>query len=281
MAVLEEGGRSWPTVEIDGLGITASTLRAVAHDMVDYCASPERGRVPVVASSVNGQVLSLCARDAKARALFARADILHCDGQPLVLMSRLFGAQPFPERVATTDLYPLVAALAARRGTTFYLLGADAAVNRRAVERSRAAHDGLRIVGASHGYLSPDEEARVVAEIAALRPDILWVSLGVPREQAFCARHREALSGIGIIKTSGGLFDFLAGDRRRAPAALQRAGLEWLFRLWLEPRRLWLRYALTNPHALMIILRTYCRPKPAGRLLAEGPVRSRELDPVD
>ena len=129
-------------------------------------------------------------------------------------------------------------------------------MNREAVARSRAAYPGLKIVGASHGYLSPAAEADVVGEIAALRPDVLWVALGVPREQEFCERHRGALAGVGIVKTSGGLFDFLAGAKRRAPAALQRAGLEWLFRLALEPRRLLLRYLVTNPHALVVMLRT-------------------------
>ncbi len=96
----------------------------------------------------------------------------------------------------------------------------------------------------------------MVAEIAALKPDVLWVALGAPREQEFFARHRAALAGVGVVKTSGGLFDFLAGAKRRAPAALQRAGLEWLFRLALEPRRLFMRYLVTNPHALVVMLRT-------------------------
>lgn len=251
-----DGLRTWPTLEVAGLRVSASTLADAALDMVDYCASPSRRPEPVISTSVNGQVLSLCVGNPRAKALFATADIIHCDGQPLVMLSRIMGSLRLPERVATTDLFPAVATLAAERGTTFYFLGASEAVNREAVARSRAAHPGLRIVGASHGYLSPAAEAAVVAEIADLQPDVLWVGLGVPREQEFCERHRAALTGVGIIKTAGGLFDFLAGAKRRAPMALQRAGFEWLFRLALEPRRLFLRYAVTNPHALLVMMRT-------------------------
>ena len=251
-----DGLRTWPTLEVAGLPISASTLADAALDMIDYCASPARRPAPVISTSVNGQVLSLCAANPRVKALFGHADVIHCDGQPLVMLSRFRGSRRLPERVATTDLFPAVAALAAERGTTFYLLGASEQVNRAAVARSRARYPGLKIVGASHGYLSPAGEAEVVAEIAALRPDVLWVALGAPREQEFCERNRVALAGVGIIKTSGGLFDFLAGAKRRAPAALQRVGLEWLFRLALEPRRLALRYIVTNPHALVVMLRT-------------------------
>ena len=261
---------AWSTVEIGGLRMSASTLQDAALDIVDRCGRRERGAGPVVMSSVNGQVLSLCASRPDIRDLFSSADVLHCDGQPLVLLSRLFGSVAFPERVATTDLYPAVAALAARRGATFYLLGAGAEANRRAVENSLAAHPGLEIVGSSHGYLSPREEERVVAEIAALRPDVLWVSLGVPREQLFCARHPTPLAGGGVIKTSGGLFDFLAGAKRRAPRIVQRAGLEWLFRMLQEPKRLSMRYVVTNPHATTIALASFWSQAAARRLGRRG-----------
>ena len=250
------GLRAWPTVEVCGLRVSASTLAEAARDMVDYCAAPHRRALPVVSTSVNGQVISLCASHPDLRDLFAEADVIHCDGQPMVMLSRVLGRQRLPERVATTDLYPAVAALAAERDLSFYLFGATPEVNAAAVARTRAAYPGLRIVGSSHGYLSPDEERAVVAKIARLKPDILWVALGAPREQAFCRRHRKALAGTGIIKTAGGLFDFIAGAKKRAPALLQRMGLEWMFRLGLEPRRLFLRYAVTNPHALLVMLRS-------------------------
>ena len=120
-----DGLRIWPSLEVAGLPVSASSLADAALDMVDYCANPCRRPAPLISTSVNGHVLSLCAKSPRVKALFAAADIIHCDGQPLVMLSRLRGSRRLPERVATTDLFPAVAALAAERGTTFYLLGAS------------------------------------------------------------------------------------------------------------------------------------------------------------
>ena len=110
------------------------------------------------------------------------------------------------------------------------------------------------LAGASDGYCSAEQEAGIVDEIARLQPDILWIGLGVPLEQQFVARNIEKLRGVGVIKTSGGLFDFLAGKNSRAPKWMQNVGLEWAYRTILEPRRLALRYLSTNPVALQQLL---------------------------
>jgi exopolysaccharide biosynthesis WecB/TagA/CpsF family protein len=94
----------------------------------------------------------------------------------------------------------------------------------------------------------------VVDAINRAGPDILWVGMGIPGEQAFSLRQRERLTGVGIVKTSGGLFDFLSGKNSRAPAWMQAAGLEWLYRTALEPRRLLGRYLRSNPHAAYLLL---------------------------
>ena len=246
----------FPKLLVGGLHVAAMRLEDTASAMIDYCLAPRRPSMPLIMTSINGQTLSLCASDRQIYDAFRQADVIHCDGQPLVILSRMLGRQPLPERVATTDLFPAVARKAALCGATFYLLGATGSINREAVARTRKAYPGLRIVGASHGFLSATEEEAVVADIAALKPDVLWLSLGVPLEQDFCNRHKEALSGVGIVKTSGGLFDFLAGARSRAPGWVQDCGFEWLYRLMLEPRRLFRRYMTTNPHALLVIAKT-------------------------
>ncbi len=92
-----------------------------------------------------------------------------------------------------------------------------------------------------------------VDEINALAPDYLWVALGVPYEQAFVEEFTPRLSNVGVIKTSGGLFNFLSGSRARAPQWMQELGLEWAWRIWLEPRRLFWRYLTTNPRALYLL----------------------------
>ena len=107
--------------------------------------------------------------------------------------------------------------------------------------------------GLEVAYLKGDALRAKVDEINRLAPDYLWVALGVPYEQAFVEEFTPHLSDVGIIKTSGGLFNFLSGSRARAPRWMQSAGLEWAWRIWLEPRRLFWRYLTTNPRALYLL----------------------------
>lgn len=245
----------FPTVELGGLPI-AVVDRARSADAMIAAAIGRRGsgEPPLYSTSANGEVLSRCARDPGLRDLFTAADLVHADGMPMVWASRWLCREPLPERVATTDLFHDVAARAVPAGASFYLLGAAPEQLEKAVAEVRRRYPGLALAGWRHGFFQPGEEESVLAEIEAARPDILWVSMGVPREQRFALRARARLRGVGLIKTSGGLFDFLSGERSRAPGWLQRAGLEWLYRLALEPRRLFRRYALTNPHALVLLV---------------------------
>ena len=247
-----------PPIAIGDLAIEPLTLEETAQAFVAYCRSEARRQAsrPLYSTSVNGQVISLCARDKTLATLFRQADSINADGQPMVTMSRFLSRAPLPERVATTDLYPVVARLAEKSGLTFYLLGGSERANRRAAEETQKAFPDLKIVGRRHGYLRrrQDEEDAICAEIAALKPDILWVAFGAPLEQQFCWRNLAKLKGVGVVKTAGGLFDFISGERPRAPTWMQKFGFEWLFRTLKEPRRLMLRYLTTNPHALYVML---------------------------
>lgn len=241
---------------VGGARVARLGLAETAALMIEAARRPSRReKGPLYLTSVNGEVLARRGADPAFAALVDNADIISADGQPLVLASRLFARKALPERVATTDLYPLVAARAETAGVSFYLFGATEEVNRATFEATKRRFPGLRIVGRSHGYLEGEALERKLAEIDALAPDILWLALGVPREQEFVRRFRSRLSNVKMIKTSGGLFDFMAGARRRAPMWMQKAGLEWAYRLRLEPRRLLRRYATTNPVALMLLVR--------------------------
>jgi N-acetylglucosaminyldiphosphoundecaprenol N-acetyl-beta-D-mannosaminyltransferase len=140
------------------------------------------------------------------------------------------------------------------------MFGANAAENAAAVANVRKAFPDLKIVGHSHGYHRGSALHGKIAEINALAPDVLWVALGVPYEQAFVEAYSPLLSNVGVIKTSGGLFNFLSGSRARAPKWMQTIGLEWAWRIWLEPRRLFWRYFTTNPRALYLL---FNRSKPS------------------
>jgi N-acetylglucosaminyldiphosphoundecaprenol N-acetyl-beta-D-mannosaminyltransferase len=245
-----------PVATIGGLPIAVIDRARSAELMVDT-ALARRDTVlrPLVFTSANGQVLSMCARDTRIRDLFLDADLIHADGMPLVFVSRLFSKTPLPERVATTDLFHDTAIVAQQRGASIYLLGATKAVVDQAVRRTRELYPNLKIAGYNSGYLRRDgDEERIIADINQAKPDILWLGLGTPAEQSFAARNRDKLQGVGLIKTSGGLFDFVSGRNSRAPAWLQRIGLEWAYRIYLEPRRLAGRYLMTNPHAIFLLL---------------------------
>jgi N-acetylglucosaminyldiphosphoundecaprenol N-acetyl-beta-D-mannosaminyltransferase len=246
---------------VGGLPIAVIDRAESARLMIDMALSRRNSNKPaVVFTSANGQVLSMCARDARIRSLFLAADLIHADGMPLVFASRLLCTTPLPERVATTDLFHDVAQRAQTWGATFYLLGATGSIIEQAARRVRALYPSLKIVGYREGYFSRNQVPHVVKAINDASPDILWLGLGAPAEQLFAIRNRDRLRNVGVIKTSGGLFDFLSGKNRRAPGWMQAAGLEWAYRLALEPRRLVARYAMTNPHALFLLLTRTQRP---------------------
>ena len=262
----------YPCLVMGGLPLALMTRDEAARFLV-RAGSPGRrhDRPPLYVTSANGEVLARAHADPAIHALFVDADMIHADGQAMVFASRLRYPYPFPERVATTDLFHDAAALAETTGTSFYLLGASADVMEAALAAIRRRYPRLVIAGARHGYIAPEEEEAVATAIAAARPGILWVGMGVPREQAFVARNRHHLTGVGAIKTAGGLFDFIAGRRSRAPLWMQKAGLEWLYRAMLEPKRLGIRYLITSPIALAIMLR---KPEPDQQGMAAGDPRS-------
>lgn len=242
-------------VTIGGLPITV-TDRAGAAETMCRVALERRGKGgrPLFVTSANGQVLAMCDRDPAIRDLFLAADVIHADGMPMVFASRLLTSHPLPERVATTDLVHDVMARSHRDGLRSFLFGARPEINAAAIANLHRLYPHAPEIQGHHGYFDETEEDAMVECIATAAPDILWIGLGVPKEQEFVLRNLHRLGTVGVIKTSGGLFDFLAGARRRAPLALQKIGLEWAWRALLEPRRLGSRYLDTNFTALRLLL---------------------------
>ena len=246
----------WRRIRLGDLPVVVVNRQNSATVIIDEALKRRHlWRYPAYLTSANGEVTYRCAVNEVERSLFLQADAIHADGMPHVFVSRLRCEVPLPERVATTDLFYDVAREAEARGATMFMLGASEASNSLAAQLVKDKFPRIKLVGRRHGYFAnEDEEIVVCGQITTLAPDILWVSMGVPREQEFIVRHRHRLTSVGIIKTSGGLFDFLSGSKRRAPAWMQNAGLEWLWRAWLEPKRLGWRYLKTNPYALYILL---------------------------
>lgn len=238
---------------VAGFDVATLDLTEATRSIIE--TSKQRRDRPLYFTSVNGEVVARADRDESFAALFRSADQILVDGQPLVMASRLLCRTPIPERVATTDLFPAAAKAAERTGTTFYMLGADPDEIEKAVSNVRKAYPRLTILGHSHGYLKGRDLEDKIDEINRLGPDILWLGLGVPLEQRFSLDYLARLPNVGIVKTTGGLFNFLSGKNRRAPLWMQKVGLEWLWRIRVEPRRLFWRYLTTNPRALYAILK--------------------------
>jgi N-acetylglucosaminyldiphosphoundecaprenol N-acetyl-beta-D-mannosaminyltransferase len=243
-----------PRVTLGGLRLAVLDMEQTANFMIAAVSQRRRAARPLYLTSANGEVLSRCATEPRTERLFRAADLISADGQPLVTISRLKSRTPLPQRVATTDLFHVVARKAQIAGLSFYLFGADERENAAAVANIRKIYPGLRIAGACHGYLRGAALRAKVEEIDRLAPDYLWVGLGVPHEQAFVEQFAPQLRNVGVIKTAGGLFNYLSGSRRRAPRWMQHFGLEWTWRVLIEPRRLFWRYLTTNPRALYLLL---------------------------
>lgn len=175
------------------------------------------------------------------------------DGQPLVWASRLYG-EPLPERITGVDLVNLLCARAARDGFSVYLLGADIGTARAAAEVLRARHFGLDIRGVADGYFSAQQAADRARNVAASGADLLFVAMGVPRQEYFIEEQWERL-GARVVIGVGGSFEVIAGRRKRAPSFLQNTGLEWAYRLAQEPRRLFKRYLVTNSQFIGLMFR--------------------------
>jgi N-acetylglucosaminyldiphosphoundecaprenol N-acetyl-beta-D-mannosaminyltransferase len=255
------GVRVYDRIVVGGVRTACVSRRQLGGLMVGDCLAARGGRrAPKLVFASNGHAIAMAALDPGFREKFLKADLIHADGEPVVVASRLLTQTPVPERSATTDFLFDAANAAREFGLKFYLLGSTDEINARTAEKLKADYPGIEIVGRRNGYFSRDAEAAVCEEINASGADVVWVGLGVPLEYDFCVRNKSRLK-VGWIVTCGGCFNFAAGDYVRAPRWMQDNGLEWLHRLWREPRRLFWRYLITNPVAIaMLLLRTGAKP---------------------
>lgn len=192
------------------------------------------------------------------REAYAEADLSLADGQWVVWASRILRT-PLPQKISGSDLVLPLARKAAERGRSLYLLGGAPGAAKAAAERL-ARETGVRICGCESPRVDltePDEA--LLSRIAAARPDFVLVALGCPKQEIWSQRYHERLRPAVLIGVGASL-EFVSGQVRRAPRWISRAGLEWLFRLVLEPRRLARRYLVDDPRFAAILLRTRRQP---------------------
>ncbi|MDB5078049.1 MAG: anti-sigma-factor antagonist and glycosyl transferase [Chloroflexi bacterium] len=191
--------------------------------------------------TVNVDFLRLASKDRGFQNLVNNADLVLADGMPLVWASRR-RSTPLPCRVTGIDMILSCAQLAASRGYSIFLLGAAPGVAREAGEVLQQRFPGLRIAGTySPPTTEPADQEQCVRMVRAAQPDMLFVAFGAPKQDEWICQHQDRLD-VPVCMGVGGSFDMLTGNVRRAPLWIQRRGLEWLYRLVQEPRRLWKRY---------------------------------------
>lgn len=204
---------------------------------------------------VNAAKIVNMRNDPALRASVLDTDLILADGISVVWASRLLG-RPLPERVTGIDLMTRLLELANEHGYAVFLFGAAEDVLNRVVERVKREFPTVRIAGARNGYFRDEEQSGIADQIRTSGADILLVAISSPTKELFLSRWGESL-GVPVCHGVGGSFDVMAGKVRRAPRLWQRLGLEWLYRVYQEPRRLWKRYLVTNTAFAWLVFREY------------------------
>lgn len=193
---------------------------------------------------VNAHCINVAAKDAEYHAILANADALFADGSGIRLAGSTLGC-PIVDNVNGTDLFPLLCSRFAKTGKRMFLLGSAPGVAEKAARWAEEYTGSSIIAGTYHGYFKTGEESSVIEAINASGADLLLVALGVPRQEKWIASVRSLLQ-VPLCMGVGALFDFYSGTVSRAPLWMRKIGLEWVWRLLLEPGRMWRRYIVGN-----------------------------------
>jgi N-acetylglucosaminyldiphosphoundecaprenol N-acetyl-beta-D-mannosaminyltransferase len=233
--------------------LTSAALLSELSHAIDTRSGPK------VIQFINGNKIAQVRHDRDMERIMWKADYVLADGQPLLPMGRLLGVR-LPERIDGIGLMGKLLKLADERRYSVYLLGAKQSVLDTCVDKIRRQYPNLRIAGSRNGYFSEKETSGVVEQIRAARPDFLFLGMGSPMKERFADRYASEL-GATVIQGVGGSFDVMADLVKRAPVWIQRIGMEWLFRVMQEPRRMFWRYATTNATCLWEFARAFVTPR--------------------
>jgi len=227
--------------ELLGLSFDAVTMETAVARCIELCRGPRTSHMLITA---NASHLCMMRRDPQLALACRAGHLIVADGMSVVWALRASG-QPIPERVAGVDLMARLLTAAGEHRLRVYFLGARREVVTALVEWSRAQHPGVEIAGFRDGYFGPEDHLDIVEEIRASGAHMLFVGMPTPFKETWCEHHRGRLE-VPVVMGVGGSFDVLAGFIKRAPRRIQSLGLEWFWRLLMEPRKLWKRYLTTN-----------------------------------
>jgi N-acetylglucosaminyldiphosphoundecaprenol N-acetyl-beta-D-mannosaminyltransferase len=238
-------------VNVLGVGVSAVNMQQALDTIGGWIE--QRSKAYVVVCPV--YTVMLCQRDPSLRAIVNQAGLVTPDGMPLVFLSRWMGHKHV-QRVYGPDLMLAFSELASQGGYRQFYYGGAEGVPEKVAEVLARRFPGLQVAGTfspPFRDLTAEEEEELARRISAARPDVVWVALGSPKQDYWMARFRELLDAPVLIGV-GAAFDFLSGRVPQAPGWMRGAGLEWLFRLGTEPRRLWRRYLIYSPQFVLAVL---------------------------
>ncbi len=246
------------------LGVRVACLdRAGLMAEVGHLLDAGEAGAPAVIGYANAHCLNLAQLDEMYRRSLQAFDLIYADGVGVVWAARLLGACRLHKLTGADWVEEVFGQLAARRCRVFLLAGEPGGAGGPGVAAQAASslarrYPGLVVAGSADGFFAEKTEAEVLAEIRAAAPDVLFVGMGVPRQEKWIEAHRHELP-VKICWAVGALFDYTAGVERRAPRWMLRLGLEWLFRLREDPAGKWQRYLIGNPLFLWRVLASRCR----------------------
>ncbi len=229
-----------PKIQVLGVPINNVSMEQAIAEIVACLAKDSLTRI----SFVNVDCINIAQRNAEYRACLRACDWVLADGIGLKLGCNLLGT-PISQNVNGTDLLPRLCEKLAARGGRIYLLGGLPGVADNVARWMETRYPGLTVSGTQHGYYEAAETTQVKARIRAAQADVLLVAMGAPKQELWIRQHAEE-TGVKVALGVGGLFDFYGGRIERAPVWMREIGMEWLFRLGKEPRRMWKRYLVGN-----------------------------------
>ena len=196
-------------------------------------------------------------RDEYLKKIISNCDIINVDGMPIVWASKILG-NPLPCRVAGVDLFQNLIGVCADKGYKPFFFGAREEVVTKVVNGFKAKYPKLEIAGYRNGYYLQDEEQSIAEQIQDSKADMLFVGFSSPMKEKFLDKWMPTMK-VPFCMGVGGSFDIVAGRTKRAPLWMQQSGLEWFYRIVQEPRRMWKRYAKTNPMFIWMVFKEVCK----------------------
>jgi N-acetylglucosaminyldiphosphoundecaprenol N-acetyl-beta-D-mannosaminyltransferase len=245
-------------VNICDVEIDAYSFEKVVDLIIDHASV---STTPEYVVTPNAHHLLLLQHNHYFRKIYQNAFLSVPDGVPLLWAAKFLGT-PLADRVNGTDLFEKICEVAAERNLKVFLLGGRPGAANKARDVLQSRYKNLNIVGTycpPYGFeLDPDELSQINSKIIELAPHILFVGLGAPKQEKWIYEHYQKV-GVPISLGIGVSFEFVADMVRRAPVLMRKTGLEWLFRLIVEPRRLWHRYIIGNPLFIGLLLKQKIR----------------------